>query len=77
MLWKPPNNLNKAMEISNFNLMAKGIELNCITYQRLISRFYNEGVIEGTTKILKNMCEKQLSVYDIRIFTCRVSIDRI
>ncbi|XP_062545497.1 leucine-rich PPR motif-containing protein, mitochondrial [Armigeres subalbatus] len=44
------------------DLAAKGIEPNRVTYQRLISRYCQEGDIEGATKILEYMREKQLPV---------------
>lgn len=44
------------------DLKAKGIEPNRVTYQRLISRYCQEGDIEGATKILEYMREKQLPV---------------
>ncbi|XP_055597632.1 leucine-rich PPR motif-containing protein, mitochondrial [Uranotaenia lowii] len=44
------------------DLQAKGVEPNRVTYQRLISRYCQEGDIEGATKILEFMREKQLPV---------------
>ncbi|XP_053691599.1 leucine-rich PPR motif-containing protein, mitochondrial [Sabethes cyaneus] len=44
------------------DLKAKGVEPNRVTYQRLISRYCQEGDIEGATKILEYMREKQLPV---------------
>ncbi|XP_029714531.2 leucine-rich PPR motif-containing protein, mitochondrial [Aedes albopictus] len=44
------------------DLKAKGIEPNRVTYQRLISRYCQEGDIDGATKILEYMREKQLPV---------------
>lgn len=41
------------------NLEHKGIEPNRVTYQRLISRYCQEGDIEGATRILEFMREKQ------------------
>lgn len=43
-------------------LEEKGIEANRVTYQRLISRYCQLGDIEGATKILEYMREKQLPV---------------
>lgn len=43
-------------------LEAKGIEPNRVTYQRLISRYCQLGDIEGATRILEFMREKQLPV---------------
>lgn len=43
-------------------LESKGIEPNRVTYQRLIARYCQVGDIEGATKILEFMREKQLSV---------------
>ncbi|KAJ8913045.1 hypothetical protein NQ315_002062 [Exocentrus adspersus] len=43
-------------------LESKGIEPNRVTYQRLIARYCQIGDIEGATKILEFMREKQLSV---------------
>lgn len=44
------------------NLEHKGIEPNRVTYQRLISRYCQQGDIEGATRILEFMREKQLPV---------------
>ena len=44
------------------DLESKGIEPNRVTYQRLIARYCQEGDIEGATKILEFMKEKQLPV---------------
>ncbi|XP_063702468.1 leucine-rich PPR motif-containing protein, mitochondrial [Culicoides brevitarsis] len=44
------------------DLEQKGIEPNRVTYQRLISRYCQQGDIEGATKILEFMKEKQLPV---------------
>lgn len=44
------------------DLKSKGVEPNRVTYQRLISRYCQEGDIEGATKILEYMREKQLPV---------------
>ncbi|KAJ9586127.1 hypothetical protein L9F63_020226, partial [Diploptera punctata] len=44
------------------NLEKKGIEPNRVTYQRLIARYCQDGDIEGATKILEFMREKQLPV---------------
>uniref|UniRef100_A0AAG5DD85 Pentacotripeptide-repeat region of PRORP domain-containing protein n=1 Tax=Anopheles atroparvus TaxID=41427 RepID=A0AAG5DD85_ANOAO len=44
------------------DLQSKGIEPNRVTYQRLISRYCQQGDIEGATKILEYMREKQLPV---------------
>ncbi|XP_017783732.1 PREDICTED: leucine-rich PPR motif-containing protein, mitochondrial [Nicrophorus vespilloides] len=43
-------------------LESKGIEPNRVTYQRLISQYCNIGDIEGATRILEFMREKQLPV---------------
>ncbi|XP_063887839.1 leucine-rich PPR motif-containing protein, mitochondrial-like [Scylla paramamosain] len=43
-------------------LEKNGVEPNRVTYQRLISRYCQEGDIEGATKILEFMKEKQLPV---------------
>lgn len=43
-------------------LEAKGIEPNRVTYQRLIARYCQEGDIEGATRILEYMREKQMAV---------------
>ncbi|XP_044733810.1 leucine-rich PPR motif-containing protein, mitochondrial [Chrysoperla carnea] len=43
-------------------LEKQGIEPNRVTYQRLISRYCQKGDIEGATKILEFMKEKQLPV---------------
>lgn len=43
-------------------LESKGIEPNRVTYQRLIARYCQEGDIDGATKILQYMREKQMSV---------------
>lgn len=44
------------------DLEAKGVEPNRVTYQRLISRYCQQGDIEGATKILEYMREKQLPI---------------
>ncbi|XP_058819809.1 leucine-rich PPR motif-containing protein, mitochondrial [Topomyia yanbarensis] len=44
------------------DLKAKGVEPNRVTYQRLISRYCQDGDIDGATKILEYMREKQLPV---------------
>jgi leucine-rich PPR motif-containing protein, mitochondrial len=44
------------------SLEEKGIEPNRVTYQRLISRYCQDGDIEGATQILEFMKEKQLPV---------------
>lgn len=44
------------------DLKSKGVEPNRVTYQRLISRYCQQGDIEGATKILEFMREKQLPV---------------
>nr|XP_040237035.2 leucine-rich PPR motif-containing protein, mitochondrial [Anopheles coluzzii] len=44
------------------DLQSKGIEPNRVTYQRLISRYCQQGDIEGATRILEFMREKQLPV---------------
>ena len=44
------------------NLENKGLEPNRVTYQRLIARYCQEGDIEGATRILEFMREKQLPV---------------
>ncbi|XP_030763676.1 leucine-rich PPR motif-containing protein, mitochondrial [Sitophilus oryzae] len=44
------------------DMESKGIEPNRVTYQRLISRYCQEGDIEGATKILEYMREKQMPV---------------
>ncbi|XP_053673017.1 leucine-rich PPR motif-containing protein, mitochondrial [Anopheles nili] len=44
------------------DMQSKGIEPNRVTYQRLISRYCQQGDIEGATKILEFMREKQLPV---------------
>ncbi|XP_050307850.1 leucine-rich PPR motif-containing protein, mitochondrial isoform X2 [Anthonomus grandis grandis] len=44
------------------DMESKGIEPNRVTYQRLISRYCQEGDIEGATKILEYMREKQMAV---------------
>ncbi|ETN57784.1 bicoid stability factor [Anopheles darlingi] len=44
------------------DLQSNGIEPNRVTYQRLISRYCQQGDIEGATKILEFMREKQLPV---------------
>lgn len=41
---------------------GQGIEPNRVTYQRLIARYCQDGDIEGATKILEYMREKQLPV---------------
>lgn len=43
-------------------LESKGIEPNRVTYQRLIARYCQDGDIEGATRILEFMREKQLPV---------------
>lgn len=43
-------------------LQSKGVEPNRVTYQRLISRFCQQGDIDGATQILEFMREKQLPV---------------
>lgn len=43
-------------------LESKGIEPNRVTYQRLIARYCQVGDIDGATKILHYMREKQMSV---------------
>lgn len=43
-------------------LENKGIEPNRVTYQRLISRYCQIGDIDGATKILQYMREKQMAV---------------
>nr|XP_023028238.1 leucine-rich PPR motif-containing protein, mitochondrial-like [Leptinotarsa decemlineata] len=43
-------------------LESNGIEPNRVTYQRLIARYCQDGDIEGATKILEYMREKQMSV---------------
>lgn len=43
-------------------LEQSGIEPNRVTYQRLISRYCHEGDIDGASKILEYMKEKQLPV---------------
>jgi len=43
-------------------LNSKGIEPNRVTYQRLISRFCQDGDIEGASTILQFMKEKQLPI---------------
>ncbi|XP_071514137.1 leucine-rich PPR motif-containing protein, mitochondrial isoform X2 [Panulirus ornatus] len=44
------------------DLEKSGIEPNRVTYQRLLSRYCQDGDIEGATKILEFMKEKQLPV---------------
>lgn len=44
------------------DLEAKGIEPNRVTFQRLISRYCQQGDIEGATRILEFMREKQLPI---------------
>jgi leucine-rich PPR motif-containing protein len=44
------------------DLESKGIEPNRVTYQRLIARYCQVGDIEGATKILEFMKDKQLPV---------------
>uniref|UniRef100_A0A182QIP6 Uncharacterized protein n=1 Tax=Anopheles farauti TaxID=69004 RepID=A0A182QIP6_9DIPT len=44
------------------DMQSKGIEPNRVTYQRLISRYCQQGDIEGATRILEFMREKQLPV---------------
>lgn len=43
-------------------LENKGIEPNRVTYQRLIARYCQDGDIEGATRVLEFMREKQLPV---------------
>lgn len=43
-------------------LQSKGVEPNRVTYQRLISRYCQQGDIDGATRILEFMREKQLPV---------------
>ncbi|KAL7040341.1 hypothetical protein ACKWTF_000363 [Chironomus riparius] len=43
-------------------LRSKGVEPNRVTYQRLISRYCQQGDIDGATQILEFMREKQLPV---------------
>ncbi|KAG5675530.1 hypothetical protein PVAND_005426 [Polypedilum vanderplanki] len=43
-------------------LQSKGVEPNRVTYQRLISRYCQQGDIDGATQILEFMREKQLPV---------------
>lgn len=43
-------------------LESKGIEPNRVTYQRLIARYCQDGDIEGATRILEFMREKQMPV---------------
>lgn len=43
-------------------LESKGIEPNRVTYQRLIAMYCQSGDIEGATRILEFMKEKQLPV---------------
>jgi leucine-rich PPR motif-containing protein len=40
----------------------KGVEPNRVTFQRLIARYCQQGDIEGATRILEFMREKQLPV---------------
>ncbi|XP_052899073.1 leucine-rich PPR motif-containing protein, mitochondrial [Anopheles moucheti] len=44
------------------DMQSLGIEPNRVTYQRLISRYCQQGDIEGATRILEFMREKQLPV---------------
>ncbi|KAG4067627.1 hypothetical protein HA402_005399 [Bradysia odoriphaga] len=44
------------------DLEAKGIDPNHVTYQRLISRYCQEGDMDGATKILEFMREIQLPI---------------
>lgn len=44
------------------NLEAKGIEPNRVTYQRLIARYCQLGDVEGATRILEFMRERNLPV---------------
>lgn len=44
------------------DLETNGIEPNRVTYQRLISRYCQQGDIDGATQILEFMREKQLPV---------------
>lgn len=43
-------------------LESRGIDPNRVTYQRLIARYCQQGDIDGATKILEFMREKQLPV---------------
>jgi leucine-rich PPR motif-containing protein len=40
----------------------KGVEPNRVTYQRLITRFCQDGDIEGASKILEFMKQKELPI---------------
>ncbi len=44
------------------DLQSKGVEPNRVTYQRLITRYCQQGDIDGATQILEFMREKQLPV---------------
>lgn len=44
------------------DLQTKGIEPNRVTYQRLITSYCQRGDIEGATRILEYMKEKQMPV---------------
>lgn len=44
------------------DLESKGIEPNRVTFQRLISRYCQQGDIQGATRILEFMREKQLPI---------------
>lgn len=44
------------------DLEKKGVEPNRVTYQRLITRYCQDGDIEGATRILEFMREKSLPV---------------
>uniref|UniRef100_A0A182NB72 Very long-chain specific acyl-CoA dehydrogenase, mitochondrial n=1 Tax=Anopheles dirus TaxID=7168 RepID=A0A182NB72_9DIPT len=44
------------------DMQSQGIEPNRVTFQRLISRYCQQGDIEGATRILEFMREKQLPV---------------
>lgn len=46
-------------------LEQKGIEPNRVTYQRLITRYCQTGDIEGATRILEYMREKEMPVNEI------------
>ncbi|KAK9870349.1 hypothetical protein WA026_006434 [Henosepilachna vigintioctopunctata] len=43
-------------------MKEKGVEPNRVTYQRLISRFCQDGDIEGATNVLEHMRQKELPV---------------
>lgn len=53
------------------DLERKGIEPNKLTYQRLIARYCELGDIEGASKILEFMKEKEIPVNE-NIFTALV-----